>query len=191
MPQRILDARQEPLLLLVLPYFQPEFDQHDAGIGNVFFDLRTNLEEALHLLGADKSHDVFNAGAIVPAAVENHDFARRRKMLDVALQKHLRLFAIGGRRQRHHPEDARADAFGDGLDRAALAGRVATFKHDDDPCSLGLGPVLHVAKLDLKLAQLLFVGLALHPAVVGTLVVGHGGQLPKITRRNRLIAKKK
>ena len=112
-------------------------------------------------------------------------------MLDVTLNKHLRLFTIGWRRQRHHSEDARADAFGDGFDRAALAGGVATFKHDDDPCPFRLDPVLHVTKLDLKLAQLFFVGFALHLAVVGVVVLGHGGQLPKMTRRKRLKAKKK
>ena len=81
-------------------------------------------------------------------------------MLDVALQEHLRLFAVRRRRQRHHAEDPRADALGDRLDRSALAGGVAPFEHDDDAGSGLLDPILQVAQLDLELVQLLLVVLA-------------------------------
>ena len=87
------------------------------------------------LLGAE-SHHVFDAGAIVPAAVEDDDLARGREVLDVALHEHLRLFAVRGRRQRHHAEHARAHPLGDRLDGPALAGGVAPLEQDDDPRSL-------------------------------------------------------
>ena len=63
------------------------------------------------------------------------------------------------------PEHARADALGDRLDRAALAGAVASLEHDDDAQALVLDPVLQVAQLDLQLAQLLLVFLALQAGV--------------------------
>src|SRR5262249_25586487 len=61
---------------------------------------------------------------------------------------------------------ARAHALGYGLDGSALAGGVAPLEHDDDARSLVLDPILQLAKLDLKLAQFLLVGFALHPSGV-------------------------
>ena len=72
------------------------------------------------------------------------------------------LLAVGRRRQRDDAEHARADALGDGLDRAALAGGVAAFEDDDDPQLLGFHPFLEMAQLDLELSQFLLVGLAFH-----------------------------
>src|SRR5882762_5962824 len=66
---------------------------------------------------------------------------------DIALHVHLALLAVGRRRKCHDTEDARADPLGDGLDRAALARRVTTFEHDDDPLAGGLDPVLKMAEL--------------------------------------------
>ena len=40
---------------------------------------------AVLVVGAEP-HDSFDAGAVVPAAVEQHDLAGRRQMLDVALE---------------------------------------------------------------------------------------------------------
>ena len=97
----------------------------------------------------------FDAGPIVPAAVEDHDFARGRKMRHVALQIKLRLLAVGRRGQRHHPEHARADPLGDRLDHAALAGGVASLEHDDHAQALVLDPFLQRAEIDLQLPEAL------------------------------------
>ena len=112
-------------------------------------------------LGRAEAHDVFDAGAVVPAPVEDHDFAAGGKALDIALHVHLALLAVGRRRQRDDAEDARADPLGDGLDRAALARRVAPLEHDDHAFAGLLDPILQVAELDLQLVELLLILLAL------------------------------
>src|SRR5262252_3121613 len=99
-------------------------------------------------LGA-KSHHVFDAGAVVPAAIEDHDLARSRKLLDVALHEHLRLFSVRRSGKRRHAKHARAHALADGLDGSALAGGIASLEHDDDARSLVFDPILQMAKLDL------------------------------------------
>ena len=101
-----------------------------------FSTRRALLEEALGLLLGAEAHHPLDAGAVVPAAIEDHDLARRREVPDVALDVHLRLLALGRRGERHHAEDPWADALGDPLDRAALAGRVPTLEDDAD---LGAG----------------------------------------------------
>ena len=55
-----------------------------------------------------------------------------RKMPHVALHIHLRLFPLGRRGQRDDAEHPRADALGDRLDDAALAGAVAALEDDAD-----------------------------------------------------------
>ena len=112
-------------------------------------------------LGAE-AHHALDAGAVVPTAVEDHDFAGGGKVLHVPLHVHLRLLPVGRGRQRDQPEDARADAFGDRLDRAALAGRVAALEDDDHPQPLVLHPLLQAAEFGLELAQFLLVLLAFH-----------------------------
>ena len=72
---------------------------------------------------------------------------RRRKVLHVALHVHLALLAVRRRRQGHDAEDARADLFGERANRAAFAGAVAAFEHDDDPQAFLLDPALQVTEL--------------------------------------------
>src|SRR5580704_4141066 len=159
---RIADALQEALFLFLLTDLEPYLDQGDAALDAVLLQLRTKFQEALVLLLVDNTHDIFDAGAIVPATVEDDDFAAGRKTLDVALQEHLGLFAIRRRRQRRDAKHARADPLGQRLDSAALAGGVAAFEHDDGARAACLHPFLQMAQLGLKLAQLFFISLALH-----------------------------
>src|SRR5262249_36157523 len=107
-----------------------------------------------------KTHHILDAGAVVPTAVEDDDFAGCGKMRDVALEVDLRFFAIGRCRQRNHAEYAWTDPAGDRLDGAALAGRVTPLEHDDNPQALLLDPILEPAEVNLQLAQIAFVGFA-------------------------------
>src|SRR5262245_33017303 len=85
LPQRIVDARLEPALLLLLADLQPHLDQDDATVDDIFFHLRAQVEKTAMLGLAAKAHDVFDAGAVVPAAVEDDDLAGGRETLHVAL----------------------------------------------------------------------------------------------------------
>jgi hypothetical protein len=122
----------------------------------------------------DEIHDALNAGPVVPAAVEDDDLARGGELLDVALGEQLRLLALRRRGERDDAKDARADPLGDCLDRSALALGVTSLKDDDDARAVVLNPVLQVAQLDLQLAELLLVILALEATVAGR-SLGAGG----------------
>ncbi len=113
-----------------------------------------------------EAHDVFDAGTIVPAPVEDNDFSGGGKMRHVTLEEHLGLFPVGRCGEGDSPKHPWANFFGDCLDRASFAGGIASFEQDDDAHSLGRNPLLKVTKLDLKLAQLFFVRLAFHFFVV-------------------------
>ena len=109
------------------------------------------------LLGRTKAHDIFDAGAVVPAAVEDHDLPPGGELLDVALQEHLRLLSIGRRGQGHDAEYAGTDLLGERLDRAALAGAVAALEDDADLETLVDDPLLQLDELDVQLPEGLLV----------------------------------
>jgi hypothetical protein len=85
-------------------------------------------------LGA-KAHDVFDAGAVVPATVEDHNFISCRKMLEIPLEEQLVLLTMGRRWQRYFPQDARADALRQSFDGPPLpaASRPSEDDHDAQP----------------------------------------------------------
>ena len=75
-------------------------------------------------------------GAVVPGPVEQHDLARGRQMVDVALEVPLGALALGGLLQRDDARPARVEVLHEPLDGAALACRVTALEHDDVPCPL-------------------------------------------------------
>ncbi len=166
-PQRIVDARGHAPLLLLRAHFEPQLDELDPGAHDPFLRGGTEPQEILILLLAAELHHVLDAGAVVPASIEDDDLARCREMRDVALHVHLRLLAVRRRGQRDVTEYARADSFGERADRPTLSGGVAPLEDDDDPVALVLDPLLQEAQLTLKLAQLLRVLLVLHPTGCG------------------------
>ena len=155
--ERIRHARLEAALLLLVAGIQPDFDEPDAALHDVFFQLGTQFEEAGVLLLRAKAHHVFDAEAVIPTAVEDDDLARRREVRHVTLHIHLRLLAIGRRRQRDGAKHAGADPFGQGANGAAFARGVAALEDDDHAQALVFDPLLKMAQFRLKLSQLLHV----------------------------------
>ncbi len=133
-----------------------------------FFDLRTEIQKSIVLLVGAKSHHVFDAGAIVPAAIEDDDFAGRWISFDVALHEHLGLLTVGGSRKGDDSKHPRTHSFRDGFDGSTFAGGISSLQQDDDTRSLRLDPFLQVAKLDLQLSQFLLVDFTFHLSVVST-----------------------
>src|SRR5204863_9250732 len=121
---------------------------------------RDGLEKFASLLLGTESHDSFDAGAVIPTAVEDHDFAGGGKMLNVTLHVHLRFFALTGRGPRRNAKHAGANALSNGFDGAALARAVATFEYDADFEPLVLDPLLQLDKLDVQAVKLALILLA-------------------------------
>ena len=129
----------------------------NAGADQHALELRAALHELLVLLLGAEAHHALHAGAVIPAAIEENHLARRGQMGHIALKVPLRLFALGGRAQRHHAADARIERFGDALDGAALAGRVAAFKEHHHAQLLVANPFLQLDQFNLQAAQLALV----------------------------------
>src|SRR5215204_1347322 len=119
-----MDPALEAAGLLLRADLEPVLEQDDAGVDHRLLNGRDLLEEPSCLLRCAEAHDALDTCPVVPASVEDHDLPGRREMLQIALDVHLRLLALGRSGECHDLEDARADALGDPLDRAALARRV-------------------------------------------------------------------
>src|SRR5688572_14006509 len=94
------------------------------------------------------------AGAVVPAAVEQHDLAGRREVWHIALEVPLRTLAVVRCRERHDAAYARIEPLGDALDGTTLAGSVTTFEQDDDLLARGHHPILQLHEFRLEPEQL-------------------------------------
>src|ERR1700751_2107280 len=90
----VLNTSLETALLLLHSNLEPVFDENNPSIHDVFLELGADLEKLPILFFSAKAHHVLDAGAVVPAPVEDHDFTCGRKMLHVALNIHLGFLAI-------------------------------------------------------------------------------------------------
>ena len=119
------------------------------------------------LLRLTKAKDMFHNAAIVPAAIKENEFARRRQMINVALKIPLRAFRIRGFRKRHHARAARVKVFPEAFDCAAFSGGISPLKHHGHARACFLGPGLQLHQFDLQRVKLCLVGFTLHPSRVG------------------------
>ena len=108
----------------------------------------------------NQPHDAFDAGAVVPAAVENHDLAGGGETGHVALDAHLAFLAIARRRERHDPKYPRAHPLGDALHDPTLAGGVAALEDNQDLHALADDSLLDTDQLGLQERQFSLVFLA-------------------------------
>jgi hypothetical protein len=111
---------------------------------DVFFDLRGLAPGNVDGRVRCRPHDVFDA--VVPAAVEDHDLALPEIAQCNAAQTSA--FSRDPREPEAQPRETRVGyALGDGLDRSALAGRVAAFEQNDDSRSRFFDPILRVVEI--------------------------------------------
>ena len=171
--ERVLLALQETPQLLRPPDVQPQLLQHDSLIHQHPLEIRNLAEEMLALIGRAEVEDVLHDAAIVPAPVEEHDFALGRQVIDVALEIPLSRLAVRRFRERDDPRDPRVEVLTEALDRAALTSRVAPLEDHDDALAAFLHVGLEPHELELKRLDLLLVGFLAHLVVIGVGVRQH------------------
>ena len=88
----------------------------------------TSFEELRMLLGRAEAHHRLDPGAIVPGAVEGHELSGGRELADVALEIPLSALGLGRLGQCDVARPARVHVLADRIDRAALAGGVASLE---------------------------------------------------------------
>src|SRR5271166_6332030 len=107
---RIFNSREEALVLFLFRYFEPVLQKDDALADQETLEDGTVPEKFPVLFLGTKAHYVFNAGAVIPTPVEDHDFTSGGQLFNVTLGRELRLLPLGRRGEGHHAKDARANA---------------------------------------------------------------------------------
>src|SRR6266436_8452947 len=128
----IMDAHEEAKFLLLVADGKPVLQKDNARTHQHALEFGNGMEELLVLFFRAESHHPLDAGAVVPAAVEQDDFSAGGKMRHVALEVPLGAFALVRSWQRRDPADPRIEALRDPLDDSALSRRVAAFENDHD-----------------------------------------------------------
>ncbi len=98
--------------------------------------------------------DVLDAGAVIPAAVEEHDLLRGRQLGGKALEVPLALLAVAGLAGRHDAYLARTEVLDDAFDGAVLAGAVPALEDHEHLVAAGDHVAVQLYQLDLQAPQL-------------------------------------
>jgi hypothetical protein len=161
--QRVVEASLEAALLLLVADREPVLDEDDPGPDEHPLEFGARAQELPVLLLGAEAHHPLDAGAVVPAPVEEDHLAGSRQLFGVALEIPLGLLALGGRAQGYDPADPRIEAGRDRLDRPALARGVTALEDHDDAEPRVPDPLLELRQLDVEQCVLRLEGRTLHP----------------------------
>jgi hypothetical protein len=169
--ERIVDAHEEAKLLLLVGDREPVFQQDGSRSHQHALEFGDGMEEFLVLVFRAESHHPLDAGAVVPAAIEQHDLSAGRQVRHVALEVPLGAFALARSGQSSDTAYPRIEALRDSLDDPALPRRVAPLEDDHDLALIVLNPILQLHQLALQAKQLLEVDVTLEGLLLAML--GH------------------
>src|SRR6185503_19583457 len=106
-----------------------------------------------------KSHHALDAGAVVPAAIKQHDLARGGQIGNVALEIPGAPVALARRPERDYAGFARTQMLDDAFDRPILASGIASFENHEDALAARDHMPLQLHQLDLELQERVIISL--------------------------------
>src|SRR6516164_169011 len=115
----------EPPLLLFFADIQVVLHDLNTGADQHVLEGNYISQKVLIFSVGAEPHHAFNAGTIVPAAIEEHQFLRRRQMRSVALEVPRDAILVRGLAERHDADFTRAEMLGDAPNGAVLSTRIA------------------------------------------------------------------
>jgi hypothetical protein len=143
----------ELLQLHLASDIEPDLEEDDSRLDQHTLEGRRLEQELPALRACAKPHDRFDAAAVVPGAVEEHDLAACRQMFGITLEVPLAALAFGRLRQGNDARGAWIHVLADGEDDAALAGGVAALDQRDDAPTDPVDVRLQLDQLDLERRQ--------------------------------------
>lgn len=153
----VSEALLEAALLFGIADREPVFDEDDAGADEHAFEFRAGAEELTDIGFRAKPHDAFDAGAVVPGAVEEDHLAGSGEMGNIALKVPLSFFTFGGDGEGDDADDAGIELLSDAFNHAAFASGIAAFEDNDDFEAFVTNPFLEFDKFGLEAFKFGFV----------------------------------
>src|SRR6516162_3635938 len=111
----------EPVLLLLIIHRKPILYEDDARANQHFFEEGARSQELLIFLLCAEAHDALNAGAVVPAPVEENDLTGRGQFRHISLKIPLPALPLGRSGEGDDAADAGVQRICNALDDATLA----------------------------------------------------------------------
>ena len=180
MLQRIITARNKAAQLLFTAHREPKFKQMNAAGHQHTLEFRCLAHKQQIFIRFAEAHYPLHACTVVPRTVEEHNFARCRQVLDIALEIPLAALRFSGLFQSHHPRTTRIQMFHITLNRTTFTRRITTFKQAHNTLAGFFHPALHFQQLNLQQSLFFFILTAAHARTVR--IVG------RQRRRTRILA---
>src|SRR6516164_1421544 len=155
--QRIIPPVPESLLLLLFADVQVVLHNLNSSTDQHVLEWQRLFQKAFIFTVRAETHHTFDARPVVPTAIEQDQFLRRRQIRDIALKVPGRAILIGRLAERHDPRLAWAEMLDDAFDRAVLSARVPALEYDQHSVSVLNDVALNLDELDLKVPERGFV----------------------------------
>ncbi|MNV55415.1 hypothetical protein D3C71_1476450 [compost metagenome] len=168
-------ALLEATALLFAADAEPELDEVHTRLHQMALELRRLAHEILVLAIRAKTHHPLHTGTVVPAAVKQHDLARRGQVLHIALKIPLPALELRWFLQRHHARASWIQMLHETLDGAPLACGITPFKQDHHALTRGLDPALQLEQFHLQVEFFLLVDRAAQQVLVGVAAIAPAG----------------
>src|SRR6516225_4093602 len=154
---RISHSVLEPFLLLLIIHRKPILYEDDARTNQHFFEEGARSQELLIFLLRAEAHDALNAGAVVPAPVEQDDLTGRGQFRHISLEIPLPALPLGRSGEGDDAADAGIQRICNALDDPTLARCIPPFENNAHLETVVPHTLLHLDKLDLEVHEFLDV----------------------------------
>src|SRR5271165_5351246 len=158
---RIAHAVLEPFLLLLVIHGKPVLDEDDARANQHFFEEGARSQELLIFVLCAEAHDALNAGAVVPAPVEQHDLTGRGQFRYISLEIPLPELPLSRSGESDDAADAGVQRICNALDDATLARCIPPLQDDAHLETVVPHILLQLDQFDLEVYEFLDVAVIL------------------------------
>src|SRR6516225_4534006 len=154
---RISHSVLEPFLLLLIIHRKTILYEDDARTIQHFFEEGARSQELLIFLLCAEAHDALNAGAVVPAPVEQNDLTGRGQFRHISLEIPLPALPLGRSGKGDDAADAGVQRICNALDDATLARCIPPLEDDAHLETIVPHILLQLDQFDLKMYEFLDV----------------------------------
>src|SRR5580704_14523164 len=146
----IAHAVLETFLLLLVIHRKPVLYEDDARANQHFFEEGARSQELLIFILSAEAHDMLNAGAVVPAPVEQNDLTGRGQLGHIPLEIPLPPLPLGRRGEGDDAADAGVQRICNTPDDATLACCIPPLEDDTHLKTVVPDILLQLDQFDLQ-----------------------------------------
>ncbi len=153
----MFDSVHKSTFLFDIAHREPELDQDDAGTDEHALEIRTGHQELVVFFVGAETHNLLDAGAVVPTPIKKDHFTGGGQVGDIPLEVPLRAFSFGWLCECDNPHRTRVGPLENAFYRTSLASSVSAFEDHTHLEALVTYVTLQLHQFALQTQQLRFV----------------------------------